>query len=200
MAGGQEEQAGLARIWSGSIAALAVADGRDDEIADELEGVVALFDASPDIEILLTTPLIDDEAKGALVEKALRGRASDLLVDALQILRRKRRLGLVRAVARAYRGEWLRRRNRVEVHVASAIPLTEAQRDALRTAASARKGMETTLVERVDPSLLGGLVVTIDDEKFDDSVARELVLIEESLLARASNELHAGKSYFEETV
>ena len=55
------------------------------------------------------------------------------------------------------------------------------------------------LVESVDPALLGGLVVRIDDEKFDGSVARELARLEETLLARASHELHAGKSYFEET-
>lgn len=199
MAGGQEEQAGLARVWSASIAGLAVAAGRDDELADELEGVVELFDASPDVESLLTSPVIDDATKRALIEKALRGRASDLLVDALQVMREKDRLGIVRALAKAYRTEWLRRRRRVEVRVASAVPLTDPLREALRAAASNRTGMEARLVEHVDPSLLGGLVVTIDDEKFDDSVARELRRIEENLLARASHELHAGKTYFEET-
>jgi len=200
MAGGQEEQAGLARIWSASIGGLAVEAGRDDELADELESVVELFDASPDVEALLTSPVIDDETKRALIEKALRGRASDLLVDALQVMREKDRLGIVRAVTKAYRSEWLRRRNRVEVQVATAVPLTDELRDALRRAASKRTGMEASLVERVDPSLLGGLVVTIDDQKFDDSVSRELDLIEERLLARASHELHSGKTYFEETV
>lgn len=200
MAGGQEEQAGLARIWSASIAGLAVDAGRDDELADELEGVVALLDASPDVEALLESPVIDDEAKRALIEKAFRGRASDLLVDALQVLRRKDRLGLVRAVARAYRAEWLRRRRRVEVQVVSAVPLDDAMRDELRAAASRRTGMEARLVERVDPALLGGLVVSFDDERFDDSVAHELQRIEENLMARASHELHTGKTYFEETV
>jgi len=200
MAGGQEEQAGLARIWSASIAALAVEAGRDDEIADELESVVELFDSSPDVEALLTSPVIDDEKKRALIEKALRGRASDLLVDALQVMREKDRLDILRAVAKAYRTEWLGRRRRIEVRVVTAVPLTDELREALRRAASKRTGMEASLDERVDPSLLGGLVVTIDDQKFDDSVSRELDLIEERLLARASHELHSGKTYFEETV
>jgi F-type H+-transporting ATPase subunit delta len=116
------------------------------------------------------------------------------------VLRQKGRLGLLRAVAIAYRGEWLRRRHRVEVQVASAVPLSEALRAELVLAAASRTGREPVLVEHVDPALLGGLVVRIGDDKFDSSVARELGRLREILLDRASRELHAGKSYFAETV
>lgn len=198
MAGGLERQAGVARVWSAALAELAARAQSEDTLLAELEGMVELCDRSPELERLLASPAVDDEAKRRLVEKAFRGRASDLLVDALQVLRRKGRLGLLRAVARAFHEEWLRRHRRVEVHVTSAVPLTDALRAEVGRAAARRSGREPILVEKVDPKLLGGLVVAIGDEKFDGSVARELHRLERSLLARASSELHEGKSYFVE--
>jgi F-type H+-transporting ATPase subunit delta len=199
MAGGIERQAGVAAVWSDALARLAAESGREDELLEELEGLVGLLDRDAGLEALLASPIVDDDAKRVLLEKALRGRASDLLADALQVMRRKGRLGLLRAVAAAYRQEWLRRRNRVEVRVTSAVPLTDALRAELERAARARTGREPLLVEKVDSALLGGLVVRIGDDKFDGSVARELSRLEEQLLDRASRELHAGKSYFAET-
>lgn len=199
MAGGIERQAGVAAVWADAVVRLAAETGREDELRAELEGLVALLDREGDLEALLASPIVDDEAKRQLLERALRGRASDLLVDALQVMRRKGRLDLLRAVASAYRTEWLRRRNRVEVQVTSAVPLDETLREEVRRAAARRSGREPVLVEKVDPHLLGGLVVRIGDDKFDGSVARELDRLEESLLERASRELQAGTSYFEET-
>ena len=115
------------------------------------------------------------------------------------MVRRKGRLGLLRAIARAYREAWMRRRNKVEVDVVTAVPLGEEQRRAIAAAASRRAGREAVLRERVDPDLLGGLVVRIGDEKFDGSVARKLAVLEQNLLARASAEIMSGKEYTEDS-
>lgn len=203
MATDRSQQAAVARIWADSIVALAsektaAAAGREDELLEELDGLVELLDHERDLDALLSSPLVDDQAKRLLIEKALRGRASDLLVDTLQVLRRKGRLGLVRAIAHAYRVEWMRRRNRVEVRVTTAVPLGDDLRQEIRLAAAERTNQHPVLIERVDPKLLGGLVVEIGDDKFDSSVSRELERLRETLLARASRELLSGKSYFTE--
>ena len=80
----------------------------------------------------------------------------------------------------------------------SAVALSEALREALRLAAAERTNRQPILVERVDPELLGGLVVAIGDEKIDCSVSTELEKMEVALRDRASRELLSGKSYFTE--
>jgi len=199
MAAIQDKQSAVAGVWADSLMARAAAAGREDELLAELDGVLELFERETELESLLASPIVDDDAKRTLLEKALRGRASDLLVDGLQVMRRKGRLGLVRAVARAYRAAWLVRRGRVEVRVASAVPLDDALRAALTSAAERRTGREPILVERVDEDLIGGLVVRIGDDKFDSSVASDLARLERALLERSSHELLSGKSYFTET-
>ena len=198
MATDRSQQAAVARVWADAIFTLAAAAQREDELLDELAALADLLDREGDLDRMLATPLVDDESKRALLEKALRGNASDILVDALQVLRRKGRLGLLRAVAAAYREEWMRRRNRIEVKITSAVALSDDVRQEIRLAAAERTNQHPVLIERVNPKLLGGLVVEIGDDKFDSSVARSLARLEEQLLARASRELLSGKSYYTE--
>ncbi len=190
-----DKLAPVARIYAESLLALAVETGREDEVLEELDGLVAALDADPRLEEFLSSPLVNNPAKRQVLERALRGRASDLVVDALQVMRRKGRLGALRGLALGYRALWMVRKGRIEVRVASAVPLTETLRAELVRAAARRTGREPVLVETVKPSLLGGLVISIGDDKFDGSVATGVARLGESLLARASVELLSEKSY-----
>lgn len=196
MANTVDKQLAVARVWSDALASLAVATGRDSETLAELEELAAQVDAVPRLRELFASPLIDDGLKSRLIERLLRGTFSDLLVDALQVMRRKKRLDVLSAVAKVYREGWLRRANQVEVRVTTAVPLSDELRAELRLTAAERTNRRPVLVERVDAAVLGGIVVEIDDFKFDGTVAREVERFESLILARASLELISGKSYF----
>jgi F-type H+-transporting ATPase subunit delta len=189
----------VARVYAESLIRLAAEDRREDEVRDELEALAGVVDSAPALARFLESPLVEDQAKRATLEDALRGRVSDLVVDGLQVMRRKGRLGLLRAVAHAYRELWIERRNRVEVRVTSAVALSDELRARLVQALARRTGREPMLVERVDPELLGGLVVSIGDDKIDSSVATRLERMHGDLLARASRELLEEKSYVTDT-
>lgn len=193
MAASQDKERSLARIYAEAM--LAAAAGAEPAFVDDLDALVGLLDRDPAFEAVLANPLIDAAGKRALIDKALRGQLGDTLVDGLQVMRRKGRLGLLRELARAVHEIWLERQGKVEVRVTSAVPLTPALREDLIRAAAQRIGKQPVLVERVDPKLLGGLVVRARDGKFDSSVARTLGRIEAELLERASYELLSGKSH-----
>ena len=193
MAASQDKERSLARIYAEAM--LAAAAGGEQAFVDDLDALVGLLDRDPAFEAVLANPLINAAGKRALIDKALRGQLGDTLVDGLQVMRKKGRLGLVRELARAVHEIWLARQGKVEVRVTSAVPLSPALREDLVRAAAQRIGKQPVLVERVDPKLLGGLVVRARDGKFDSSVARTLARIEARLLERASNELLSGKSY-----
>ena len=57
--------------------------------------------------------------------------------------------------------------------------------------------MQARLIEKVDPDLLGGLVLKVGDRKIDSSLARRIHDAKENLFRRASDELHGDKSYFD---
>jgi F-type H+-transporting ATPase subunit delta len=193
MAASQDKERSLARVYAEAM--LAAAAGGEQGFVDDLDALVGLLDRDPAFEAVLANPLINAAGKRALIDKALRGQLGDTLVDGLQVMRKKGRLGLVRELARAVHEIWLARQGKVEVRVSSAVPLSPALREDLIRAAAQRLGRQPVLVERVDPKLLGGLVVRARDGKFDSSIARTLARIEARLLERASNELLSDKSY-----
>lgn len=193
MAASQDKELALSRIYAEAM--LAAAAGKEQEFVDGLEALIGLLDREPGFEAVLANPLIESNGKRELIDKALRGQLSDVLVDGLQVMRRKGRLDLLRELALSVHEIWLARQGKIEVEVASAVPLSPALREEFVRAVGARLGKRPVLVERVDPRLLGGLVVRAGDAKIDSSVATTLKRIEADLLARASTELHSGKSY-----
>ena len=195
MASSKAEEQSLARVWSDAAFSLAASRGVEDGMLEEWRGLVELLDRDKGLEAVLASPLVNNEEKRLLIEKGFRGKASDLFVDTLQVLRSKGRLGLVRFVAVAFYEAWMASKNRVEVRVTSAVPLSPELRLSLVTAASKFSGREAHLVEKVDAGLLGGLVVRVGDQKFDDSVAWELEHLQQAFLARASRELLSGRDY-----
>ncbi len=195
MAGSQAEEQSLARVWSDAVFGLAASRGVEDAMLEEWRGLVELLDRDKDLKAVMASPLVNNEEKRQLIEKSFRGKASDLFVDTLQVMRSKGRLGLVRFVAVAFHDTWMESKNQVEVRVTSAVPLSVELRQSLVAAASRFAGKEALLVERVDPALLGGLVVRVGDDKFDDSVARELELLLAAFAARGSRELPRLQDY-----
>ncbi|MFN7942415.1 MAG: ATP synthase F1 subunit delta [Thermoanaerobaculia bacterium] len=192
---GKDRELALGRIYGQAIFGLAARAGQEDEVLAELEGVAALVTARPDVGSFLASPLVDDEAKRSVLERTLRGQASDLVVDALQVTRRNGRLDHLPAIAAAYRERYRAAKHQVEVSVETAVALGPQLRAELVAALARRTGGEPILIEKVNPRLLGGMVVRIGDAKIDSSVSTEIDRLEADLMARASRELLSGKAY-----
>ena len=190
-----DKEIAVARIYSDSMLKLAEARGEADDLLAELLELSSELEKNPELEIFFSSPRIDAKAREKTLEKIFRGRASDLLVDSLQILNRKERLGLVRTMAETFRLAHEALRGRIDVHVKTAVPLGEKMRETLKEVASRHAGKEADLIETVDESILGGMIVRIGDEKFDSSVATRLKSLGAALTERASEEVHGDKSY-----
>lgn len=200
MATYDDKASALARVYAQAILQVARAEeaalGGDtvDAVLAELQGLADLYERNAGFRRLISNPVIDDKDRAASLERALRGRASDLVVDAIGVMGRKGRLGLLPVVAEEYAAAHDRLRNRVAVRVTSVAPLTEEQRSRLAAAVDRASGMTASFRERVDPSILGGLVVQIGDRKTDASVATKLNTLNAALLARASRQIQSGRS------
>lgn len=186
------------RLYAEAILNLADESGQAETLLEELRQLIEILDANPKVNHFFSSPLVDEGGRARVIEEMFKGRASDLLVDSLLVINRKGRLDRLRAIAEAYRLAYRDRRGLVDVHVRSAVPLTDALRARLVEAITTSTGKRPTLVERVDPTLIGGLVVEVAGRKIDASVATRLHGMSQALLARASQEIHRGTAYVAE--
>ncbi|HEV8578267.1 MAG TPA: ATP synthase F1 subunit delta [Thermoanaerobaculia bacterium] len=189
----------VGRLYAEAMLDLAEERGESDALLEELQDLVGSLDQSPKLEHFLASPMVDEEGRARVIEELFRGRASDLLVDSLQVINRKGRLAQLRAIAEAYRRAHRDLRGLVDVHVRTAVPLSAGLRGRLADSIAAFTGRKPTLLEQVDPSLIGGMVVEVEGKKIDASVASRLRDLSETLLARASREIHTGRAYVAES-
>ncbi len=178
-----------ARPYALALLELAEEAGQEEAVLGELGALARELEADPALAAFLASPLIAEAERRRVLERAFRDRLSHLAVDLLQVMNRKGRLGLVRAVVGAARQELDRRRGRVEVAVATAVPLPRPLRERLERVLAQVTGREPRLSERVDPALLGGLTVSVEDGKMDASLAAQLRRLGDRLIERAPRAL-----------
>ena len=187
----------LAGVYTTAMLELAESTGQADVLLDEWRDLAHKVDQDVEFALFFSSPMIDAAAREKTIEKLFRARYSDLLVDSLQILNRKGRLAMVRSVAETYRLAHSARSGQIDVRVTTVVPLEDSLRRRLSELTATYTGKEPRLIETLDPSILGGLVVQIGDEKFDMSVATRLVRLGRAMMDRASRELHNAKTFFE---
>jgi len=65
--------------------------------------------------------------------------------------------------------------------ITSALPLTDSERETLKNEVLARIGKQATVTFRVDPSILGGIIIRVGDKMFDNSIAQQLETLRHTL-------------------
>ena len=182
----------IGRLYAQALYNAAEAANKSREVADELAGVAAALRAAPGLEAQIGHLGHQRGVGEKVLHDAFHGRVGDLLFDFLRVLTRHRRADLITAVARAYSNILDREQRRSRVSVRSAVPLTDDQKAKLRDEVAGLivpRPAEVVLETRVDPELLGGLVVQVGDRVFDNSVRSRLDNIRDQLLARSSHEI-----------
>lgn len=185
----------MARIYARSAFSLAEEQDATQSLQDELEELVKQLDREPALERFLSSPLVETGERQQTLDRLFKGKMSEVLLDTLQVMNKKGRSGLVRALEVAYRQEFEDRTGRVTVNVRTAVALTEELRQKLVDATSRFTGREASLIEAVDESLIGGMILRVGDQKVDSSVAKELRQLETQFLERASRESQNDAAY-----
>jgi F-type H+-transporting ATPase subunit delta len=179
----------IARVYAEAALAAALSKGEDPEaLGQELTRFVdEVLAANPTVAAFLTSPAVGKTAKSAALDAALQGRCSDLFRGLCMVLLRNGRMDLLRGVAAAYSQLLDERAGRIPVRVVTAVELTEAQRQSLKQTLAEVLQHEPVLKVRVDPSLLGGLLVQVGDRVIDTSVRTRLETLRTLMLNKGSS-------------
>jgi F-type H+-transporting ATPase subunit delta len=175
VAAAAKEGAGLAERYATALFDLAEQDKALDRVAGELATIGTMIEASDDFRRLIRSPVISradqSRAVSALLAKASIG---PLVTRFVAVVAAKRRLFALPAMIRAFLAMIAAQRGEATAEVVSARPLTKAQVTSLSAALKDVVGMDVTLQPRVDPGILGGLVVKVGSRMVDSSLRTKL--------------------------
>jgi len=171
----------VARRYAQAIQELALQHNNLDQWRADLQTLAGVWGETP-VALQLDDPTRGPPRRMEEARSLLQGRVNPLAVNLVLLLVQHGRAGLVPVIARQFERIEREREGRVTAQVTSAIPLTDAQRASLREQLSRRTGKTVDLEDRVDPTIMGGLVVRVGDELIDASIAGRLRGIQSQLI------------------
>ena len=168
-------QASLAGRYAKALFELA-RDGRQlDTVGASLDSLRTALAESEDFKALTTSPLVS-RGQG---EKAVAAAAKALKLDPLTsnflgVRARNRRLAKLGDTIRAFGLLAAAHRGETSAEIISAHPLEDDQVDALKANLKTRVGRDVNVDLKVDPAILGGLVVKVGSQMIDGSIRTKL--------------------------
>ena len=152
-------------------------------LAKELRESAALLERTPELKQALLDPLLPAARKQALVEAVwAKAGASPLLQRLLGLLLQNARLDLLPEIEVAFRAAWNAERGVVEAEAVTAEALGDAQKAAIAKALSAVSGLGVDLETRLDPKVLGGVLVKMAGKSYDGTVRGRLLAMKSRLV------------------
>jgi F-type H+-transporting ATPase subunit delta len=166
---------GLAERYAAALFDLADERHALDEVATDLRQLRAMLQQSGDFQRLIRSPILSRDQQGTAM-KAIVERAglSPVVRDFLAVVARNRRLFAVLAMIEAFLAKLAARRGEVNAEVTAALPLSDAQLAALKEQLRRSIGSRVTVDVRVDPALIGGMIVKVGSRMVDGSVRSKL--------------------------
>jgi len=174
----------IARRYARALLALAQERDAVDEVQADLQQVRQQLEATPELQSLLEHPVIPATRKKALVRQFFEVSLGEVVVDFLCLLVDNERANLLAGIMAEFEDRVHALRGVVPAKVTTAIPLTEEQRrrlvDRLKQLTQAQ---EVILEPEVDPTLIAGAVIQIQDRLIDGSVKTALERLRDQLKA-----------------
>jgi F-type H+-transporting ATPase subunit delta len=187
----------IGEVYATALLGAAESAGRPADAVEELESFVRdVLGPLPQLDRILSSAFVSHEEKGALLDRLLGDRASELLLNFLKVLSRHGRLDALRAIARQARALYDRKRGVIPVEFVTAAPVSPPLLEQVRQRLQDLLGGEPHLKHRVQPGLIGGAVVRVGDTIYDGSIANQLEKLRQQMIDRSVHEIQSRRDRF----
>ncbi len=147
-----------------------------------LAALSALIGQSPDLERLLSAPVISVAEKQTVLDRILSALQADITINHFcRLLAEKERLGLFRNIATAFGRQLDTAAGVVRGTLVTAVALDEQRHNVLAAELGKKMGATLALQYEVDPSILGGLVLRLGDTLMDASLKAQLAVLTDTI-------------------
>lgn len=173
----------LAKKYAAALLALAKETGTLEEVEQELAQIGEIVQQNPELTGFLRNPLISREAKKEVVERIFTQHLNPMVMRFLGVVIDRGRIALLPDIIDVYLELSHVERNIAEAQVRLAVDLTDEEETRLIRELNELTGKEIYLEKTIDPSILGGMIVTIGDRRIDGSLKRQLHEMKTTLLS-----------------
>jgi F-type H+-transporting ATPase subunit delta len=161
------------RVYARALLDAARERGRVPGVRQEIAGFAAAVEQVPELGAVLRNPQIDPRAKAAALESVL-GEADELVRNFLRLLAEKGRAGEVEQIAEEFERLVSAEEGRLSVELTTAFELSDEEAAAIVEQIARVSGRRVEAERKVDPDLIGGIVLQAGSLRLDASVRGRL--------------------------
>jgi F-type H+-transporting ATPase subunit delta len=173
----------VATAYARPLLELANEQNQAEAIGQELTGLREVVESNPTFAEFLANPGVGETERTQVLDRVFQGRASPLLMNFLRVLNARGRLGLLVQVSHAYDDLLDELFGKIEVDVTVAQRLSPEELEEVGRRVSQALGKEAVVHQYVDESIIGGLVLRVQDRLIDASVRSQLQSLKKQMMA-----------------
>lgn len=186
----------VAKVYATAYLDAAGASGAEAAGAELASFIDDVLGSQPDFDQLLRGTALGRDEKVVLIDRVMAPRATPLFTNFLRVLAKHDRLSMLPTVRRLVDIDVEKRSGKKRVRVSSAVALSPSAVESIKNNLRAALQSEPILETRVDPSLVGGLVIRVGDTVYDGSVKTQVKQLRARLRERCLNEIQRGRDRF----
>ena len=163
----------LARVYGRSLFEVARGHARLDELREQVGQFADALDEDRRLAVFFFSPYFSTKEKQDMLPRVLVG-ADQILLNFLSLLIENHRMPVIFRIRQQYERLWEEENRTLPVEITSAIELDQATTESLGRTIGESAGRKVTLAARVDPDILGGIVVRVGNSILDASIRNRL--------------------------
>lgn len=173
----------VASRYAKSLLDLSVEKKQLEETRKDMKLVQQVCVSSKDLVTLLNSPVVKTDKKVEILSAIFGKNVSKLTISFFTLLVNKRRESYIPEISKAFDELYKNKMNITTAVIKTAIGLDDKlKKRVLEIVKQASPNGEIELIEKVDPSIIGGFVLTISDRQLDESVKHKLAELKKNLL------------------
>lgn len=152
-------------------------------VYEEMKEIIRSFQNNPRLSKVLANPFVGEQEKAELLKAAAGDKVEDCYLGFIKLILEKRREPYMLQMALAYRDIYRKENKISQVMITTAVRLPEAEMEKLRAlVGNSFKDTKLEYSEQVNPDLIGGFVIDVDDSRMDASISNEIEQLRLNLL------------------
>ncbi len=160
--------------YAKSLLGLAIEQNLLEQVYADMSLIADTSRVSRDFVVLLRSPIVKTDKKISVIEKVFEGRLSPISSGFIRIITRHHRENYLPEIAESFVSQYKAYKQIAQAEVTTATALDTATRERIIRLVEQTEGRKVEIDEKVDPSILGGLIVKVGDKQYDGSISRKL--------------------------
>ncbi len=160
-----------ANRYAQALLSLVLEENKLEEVYRDMTLLSSTIEENRGLENLLNSPIVKTDKKVSILMQIFGSQISELSKKFIQLISSRRRDALLKEIALAFQSLYKKEKNITVAEVVSVVKLDEAEKNKIAGLINATGTVE--IHEKIDPSIIGGFIVRVEDKQIDASIARE---------------------------